>query len=197
MPNETADVVVDRVARGPTVTKVDTTLIKAQTGVRLYIATFLLTIVTDVVDDRPRSLGGVGSRRTTTNTFDLIHRCVKAGPVVIVAKLNIAKQDRGQPIFLNLNKRRTAGRDRKTTYGDIGVTARPGGTRHLNPRNHPQHLRLGAGLKILNGVGIYSSYRDGAFNLGSPTTGRGRDQDLFQGWLLLSLSAEGKGQSQH
>ena len=174
-----AHVVIGRVVQRTAVAEVDLRLVEVHAFVQRDEPALFLAGVADVVDDRARRLRGVGAGRTTTDAFDIRHGGVEAGPVVVVAELDVAEQHGGQAIFLDLDERRTTGGDRKAADRDVGVTARASRTGDLDARDHAEDFRFRAGLEVFDELGLHARDRHRAVQLGL-VTARSRHDDLVE-----------------
>ena len=81
------------VADWTAIAEVEAVFAETKTGAELGIATLLLPGVRNVVDDRTWRLGSIGGSRATAYAFNTGDAGVKAGPVIVVAELNVAEQN--------------------------------------------------------------------------------------------------------
>ena len=135
-----ADVEAQRVVDRAAITEINLGLVEVHAFFEADEAAFGLAGVADEVDDRARRLRRIGRGTAAAHGFDAGGRGIKMSPVIIVAELDVAKQDGGQAIFLKLDEGRAAGCDGKAAHGDVRVTTGSGGARNLNAWNQAKRF---------------------------------------------------------
>ena len=174
-----ADVEAHGVVDPAAVAEIDLLLIETQARGEADLATFVLTSIADVVDHRAWGLRGEGRGAAAANGLHALDVGVVTGPVVVVAKLNVAEQNCGQAVFLQLHKFRTTGDHGNAANTDIGVTAGAGCILHLQARDQAEHFGFRPGGEILNGLLRNAVHRHRGFQF-RLFAARGGDHDHIQ-----------------
>ena len=182
----TADVEAKRFVDRAAITEIDLGFVEVHALGKRNETAVLFTGVADVVDHRARCLRGIGGRTAAAHRFHALDAGIEAGPVVVVAELDVAEQHGRQAIFLDLHEGRTARSNRKTANGDVRVTARTGRTRHLDTRDHAEDFRFGTGLEGIDQIGTDAGDRDGAVQPALVAARRGDDDFIETADLIVS-----------
>ncbi len=85
-------------------------------------ATFFFTRFTQNIDDATGRVTCQRGRRAAPDRFHALNRCVKTHEVICIGKIDIAKLQYRQPIFMELHIFGTTCCQGNTANGDVGVT---------------------------------------------------------------------------
>ncbi len=175
-----ADMIAQAVRQAAAVIAVDPRLADRQAFADADLAARLVAGLADIVDHRARRLAGEGRGRPAAHRLDALDIVVEAEPIIVVAEVHVAEQRDGQPVFLQRDIFRAAGRDRDTAHADVRIAAGAGGVLRLNAGDRAKHFGLRARGEIADRVLAQLRHRDRAAEPRAAGAGGG-DDDVLAG----------------